>query len=334
MATYNGEQYILEQLQSLANQTHLPLELVVGDDGSKDRTLEIIEEFRAYAPFPVRVYQNETNLGFARNFLATAKRCNGDWVSFCDQDDVWLPNKLAEATGAITKAPNSSMVLQNAWLCNDEILSCGKKFPDKLTAGIYQRSRQYGFWVWLGFLQTVHRDIIDLWDGDFLPQNYFPDHLEYSHDKWTCVIANAIGGIIVCDEPVALYRRHEAALTGSYTQQTVGERLAKARGVSGEHYDFLAEVAEECADYVHRLAERVDKATWASMFRDNSIEFKLLADIQRLRSRLYAAPRVAERLSLALKIARKGGYFGPNFHAMGLLSAAKDLSRVALGKRL
>lgn len=334
MATYNGEQYINEQLQSLADQSHLPDELVVGDDGSSDATLSIIEDFRTHAPFPVYIHGNPVNLGFARNFLATAKRCQGDWIAFCDQDDVWLPDKLAKAVRAIDHTPNSCMVLQNAWLCDGVLSSRGRKFPDILIAGVHDRASQYGFWVWLGFLQTVHRDIIDLWDGGSLPRNYFPKHSEISHDKWTCLIANALGGIVVLSDPVALYRRHEAALTGNYSRQSVGERVAKARGVSGEHYDFVAEVAEECADYVHRLAERADKAPWASMFRDNSIEFQLLAEIQHLRARLYAAPSVGERLSLALKIARKGGYVGPTFHAMGLRSAAKDLTRVALGFRL
>lgn len=333
MATYNGEQYILEQLQSLADQTHLPLELVVGDDGSKDRTLEIIEKFRAYAPFPVRVHQNETNLGFARNFLATAKRCNGDWISFCDQDDVWLPKKLAEVSGAIKKVPNSCMVLQNAWLCNGDLSARGSKFPDRLTAGVHERASQYGFWVWLGCLQTVHRNVIELWDGGPLPANYFPGHPEYSHDKWTCMIANALGGIIVLDETVALYRRHEGALTGDYVRRSVAQRVAQARGVSSDHYDFLAEVAEDCADYMRRLGDRTDDSAWASAFLDGSKEFIRLAEVQRLRGRLYVAPRFRERLSVSLKIALGGGYIGPPFRSMGLRSAAKDAARLITGTR-
>jgi len=334
MATYNGEQHISEQLQSLAAQTHLPDELVVGDDGSTDATLDIIEGFSARAPFPVRIYRNETNLGYARNFLATAKRCQGDWVAFCDQDDFWLPTKLAETANAINHTPDCCMVLQNAWLCDGALLSHGRKFPDKLRTGFHARARQYGFWVWLGFLQTVHRDIIDLFDNGALPRNYFSNHAEISHDKWTCLIANALGGIVVLGDPVALYRRHEAALTGNYNRQSLGERVAKARAVVGEHYDFFADVAEDCAHYMQGLAERTDNAAWATAFRDNSNEFRHLSKIQQLRGRLYAAPRFRQRLSAALKIARDGGYSGQPFHAMGLRSAAKDLARIAVGPRL
>lgn len=334
MATFNGERFISEQLKSLAEQTRLPDELVVGDDGSTDATLSIIEAFREIAPFPVRIHQNEANLGYTRNFLATAKRCQGDWIAFCDQDDVWLPDKLAETVQAIDNKPDCCMVLQNAWLFDSGLSLRGRKFPDKLSAGFYNRAKQYGFWVWLGFLQTVHRDIIDLWDNGCLPRNYFPEHSEISHDKWTCLIANSLGGIVVLDDPVALYRRHETALTGNYNRQSVGMRVAKARSVSYDHYYFLADVAQDCADYMQCLAVRTENAAWASAFRDNSNEFRRLAEIQRLRARLYAAPSFGERISSALNIARKGGYVGPSFRAMGLRSAAKDIVRVALGLRL
>src|SRR5664280_13480 len=95
MATYNGERFIREQLDSLARQTYLPCELIVSDDGSTDRTLEIVEDFAKSAPFSVRAYRNEQNLGYADNFLKAASLCDGEWIAFCDQDDVWFDNKLA-----------------------------------------------------------------------------------------------------------------------------------------------------------------------------------------------------------------------------------------------
>lgn len=333
MATYNGEKYIDEQLQSLAEQSHLPAELVIGDDSSSDATMSIVEDFRARAPFPVHIHRNEVNLGYARNFLATAKRCQGDWIAFCDQDDVWLPNKLAEAARAIESTRGCHMVLQNAWLCPGDLSARSRRFPDRLAAGVHNRASQYGFWVWLGCLQTIHRSVIALWDGERMPANYFPGKPEYSHDKWTCLIANALGGVVVLNEPVALYRRHEGAITGDYIGKSVCQRVTQARGVSSDHYNFLAEVAEDCADYLRRLGDRTDDGAWASAFRDGSGEFVRLAEIQRLRGRVYAAPHFHERLSASLKIARGGGYIGPPFRSMGLRSAAKDAVRVMTGTR-
>src|SRR5581483_5816839 len=95
MATYNGGQFIREQLDSLSRQTFLPCELVVCDDGSTDHTLAIVETFAASAPFAVRIHRNKKRLGFGPNFLKAASLCDGEVIAFSDQDDVWLETKLA-----------------------------------------------------------------------------------------------------------------------------------------------------------------------------------------------------------------------------------------------
>ena len=68
LATYNGEKYLLEQLNSIKNQNYLPTELVINDDKSSDDTLSVIEYFSKTAPFTIRVCQNERNLGYSGNF--------------------------------------------------------------------------------------------------------------------------------------------------------------------------------------------------------------------------------------------------------------------------
>ena len=94
MATFNGARYIRQQLASLAAQSHLPLELVVTDDGSTDETLNLVDEFATHAPFPVFVHRNKTRLGHRANFLQAAILCTSDLVAFCDQDDVWHRRKI------------------------------------------------------------------------------------------------------------------------------------------------------------------------------------------------------------------------------------------------
>ncbi|KPQ20038.1 MAG: Glycosyl transferase family 2 [Halomonas sp. HL-93] len=331
MATYNGGRYIGEQLESLADQSHLPEELVVGDDGSTDGTLEILEDFRERAPFPVRVQRNGENLGYAQNFLSTAQRCKGDWISFCDQDDVWLPNKLADVARAVARTPQSCMVLQNAWLCDKDLVSRNRKFPDFIRSGVYGQGTQYGFWVWPGFLKTIHSSTINLLTGDEMPRSWFPRDGKLTHDKWTCLIANAIGGIVVLDEPVALYRRHEAALTGDFIEKTIGERVRQSRTVSADHYKFLADVAADCAIYMKCLSDQTDSPKLALSLLNNSKDFHKLEKTQRLRARLYLEDRRFQRLLLFFAILYSSGYFGSPFTAMGSRSAVKDAVRVVLG---
>src|ERR687894_3003245 len=94
MCTYNGARFVAEQLASVAAQTRPPDELVVCDDGSTDETCRLVEEFAARAPFPVRLFVNERNLGSTRNFGRAVALCEGDLVALSDQDDVWHPEKL------------------------------------------------------------------------------------------------------------------------------------------------------------------------------------------------------------------------------------------------
>jgi glycosyltransferase involved in cell wall biosynthesis len=95
MATYNGERFLEEQLRTLGEQVKLPDEVVVCDDGSTDRTLEILVQFAERAPFRVRLVINDQRLGWRENFLKAASLCTSDYIAFCDQDDVWLPDKLS-----------------------------------------------------------------------------------------------------------------------------------------------------------------------------------------------------------------------------------------------
>ncbi|MBQ2594941.1 MAG: glycosyltransferase, partial [Candidatus Riflebacteria bacterium] len=115
MATYNGEKYLLEQLQSFCKQTILPTELVIYDDCSTDKTCKIIEEFSNTAPFKVKLIRGEKNIGgsvrdgYGMSFSKAAEACKGDYIFFSDQDDVWFPNKI-ESNAIINKLlPNNEI---------------------------------------------------------------------------------------------------------------------------------------------------------------------------------------------------------------------------------
>lgn len=95
LCTCNGERFLGEQLASLASQSCLPSELVVCDDASDDGTYDLLENFARSAPFPVRLYRNQKRLGIGQNFEQAIRLCSGSVIALCDQDDVWLPEKLA-----------------------------------------------------------------------------------------------------------------------------------------------------------------------------------------------------------------------------------------------
>ena len=93
MATYNGEKYLREQLQSLYNQTYTDWTLYIGDDGSSDGTASIVREFsQRYGN--IVFHQNSEGKGAMRNFMDLLAEAEADYYMFCDQDDVWLPHKV------------------------------------------------------------------------------------------------------------------------------------------------------------------------------------------------------------------------------------------------
>ena len=89
MTTYNGSKYLNDQLKSFSQQDQAPDELIVCDDGSSDNTIKILEKFSLNAPFDVKIYQNESNLGFTKNFENALSKCTGDLIFLSDQDDIW-----------------------------------------------------------------------------------------------------------------------------------------------------------------------------------------------------------------------------------------------------
>lgn len=115
MATFNGEKYIKEQMESIRLQTKPPQEVIICDDGSGDHTRDLIADYIAtYHLSPSWILiKNEKNLGYGENFRKAADQATGDYIFFADQDDIWHPEKLRIMTGIFRKHPDCTL------LCSD-----------------------------------------------------------------------------------------------------------------------------------------------------------------------------------------------------------------------
>ena len=100
MATHNGRVYLEKQLQSLLAQTYLPLEIVISDDGSTDGTRELLSQY-AGVHRHIHVLYAESQ-GINNNFQNGVLACKGEYIAFCDQDDVWEKDKLAHLAAAFS----------------------------------------------------------------------------------------------------------------------------------------------------------------------------------------------------------------------------------------
>lgn len=112
MASYNGEKYIKEQILSILNQNYRIKELIIGDDGSKDKTIQIIEELiLKYSN--IKLIKNKKNMGVSKNFMNLLKIATGDIIFFSDQDDIWYENKISKMIEKIVDKEQKILIYSN-----------------------------------------------------------------------------------------------------------------------------------------------------------------------------------------------------------------------------
>ena len=122
MATYNGEAFVEEQVRSIVNQTYTDWRLLIHDDGSTDKTLDILHRL-AHKDKRIVVIEDETSkLGVAKNFIHLVTKSSAPFCMFCDQDDIWLPNKVEKMLHAIQQYNQNipQVLYTNAFLWNPE----------------------------------------------------------------------------------------------------------------------------------------------------------------------------------------------------------------------
>lgn len=121
MCTYNGEAFIEEQIQSILNQTHKDFRLIIVDDISKDRTVEIIQKMMQLDN-RIELHQNPKNLGYFNNFLSGLDYVTSEYLFFADQDDVWVDNKLEVQLADLMQEDESVLMnFSNSYLLYDEV---------------------------------------------------------------------------------------------------------------------------------------------------------------------------------------------------------------------
>jgi glycosyltransferase involved in cell wall biosynthesis len=259
LATYNGERFLREQLDSLARQSSLPYELVVSDDRSSDGTLGIVEAFAREAPFPVRTHRSDENLGWQENFVRAALRCEGEWIAFCDQDDVWLPDKLKRVSECALQHPEVVMVVHSAALAKENLDLSGGRLPDIRRFRLVPPLHNHPFSTHLGFATCFQRALLRDVPVQLRPCDpNIPDR-QLSHDQLITLLANVVGTVAYLPDVLALYRRHAHAATG---QTGTGEHhrnlrtlIAGLMKAGNGRYRFHAEIARKHSAFLRSVGE-------------------------------------------------------------------------------
>ena len=212
LSTYNGEQFLAEQIQSIQNQTVQDWKLLIRDDGSRDRTREIIQEFVAQDSRIHWINENESkNLGVIKSFHNLALFEEADVYFFSDQDDVWLPQKLELSLAEARKYPAEMplMVYMDLTVVNQdlEVLSSSmiRSQSGHANTELVQELTENTV---TGGVAMVNHALIQLW-------NQTEDIL--MHDWYLALLATAFGKLVYIDQPGELYRQHEHNVLGART---------------------------------------------------------------------------------------------------------------------
>jgi glycosyltransferase involved in cell wall biosynthesis len=295
---YNSEGFLAEQLESFRNQTRLPDELVVSDDCSVDRSVAIIKDFAAKAPFPVRLSVNQHNLGMSRNFEHAFELCKGDIIFPSDGDDIWLPSKLGRMEAAFIESPDLCLVVCNSDLVDRSLQPLGRPLVRDAQLrlsirSLLARANPLGPWILLpfaGHAMAFHANCLP-W---FTP---IPDIALFERGGWDTWVGSVIGATgrwkLLQEPPLVLYRQHVSQASGGakvWSRTWVKRRLAE----SSNHY-YLQRAREadlilqrilhnglpEVSEAVQFLQERREHFNNRAVLRNDS-KFPLLIILNEL----------------------------------------------------
>jgi len=199
MCTYNGENYLSEQIDSLLNQTCTVDEIIVQDDGSTDGTVTLIEKYAANNP-AIKLFHNDGAHGVNNNFFSAMKRARGEFIAICDQDDIWEPTKLEKQMAAI----------------GDKLLCTCRTKPfstDGSAVNYDPRTPNYRLPRMLYSSVAGHTMLINRKLLDMIPDQAYVGKLYY--DVYLALTAAANDSIVLVNEVLVHYRRHDDAVTFS-----------------------------------------------------------------------------------------------------------------------
>ncbi len=320
LCTYNGARFLGAQLASLARQTLPPAELVVCDDGSTDTTLEIVATFAHCAPFPVRTVANPVRLGYAGNFLSGVARCTGEFVAFCDQDDVWHDDKLRRCAAALAHH-GAVLVLHRAEVVDADLHPLHRAKPDLTRTCALPRCGCELALTWPGFAMVFSAALLRDLDPARRPCDHLaPGHPRLAHDQWVAFLARAAGPVVLLADSLALYRQHAANVCGAAAPAPPAPTLA------GDHRAYLhrAEAAAYYSKYLAALS-RSAPGPLARTWRQSSDDYRRVADRYSTRARLHHPVRSwRPRLRAFAALLTDRAYIPRSRGGLGLRALVKD----------
>lgn len=224
MTTYNGERFLAQQIESLLSQTLKPDTIIICDDRSSDNTIEILEQFKK--SHGIRYFVNEERLGVVGNFKkAVALASSADYIALCDQDDIWLPEKLEKSIlelSLIDDGITPAMIYSDLIVIDQQNNILNPSLTNEMGTDKYQHcltTLLFGNFT-LGCTILMNRQMSKLFAD-------IPINPVFNHDAWITLIAFSFGKVSCLPEAGILYRKHENNVTFAHHKKS--KRLERVK---------------------------------------------------------------------------------------------------------
>ncbi len=273
LAVYQANtQWLIKQLQSLNKQDYLKIELIIWDDCPEHPVDErVIEE--NITQFPYELIRGKQNLGSNLAFENLTKLARGDYIAYCDQDDIWLPNKISTMVRVLEER-NAALVCCDQYIIDEH----GSRIADTIKA----IRKRHVFHSGMGVAKYLVSDNFVTGCACLLPtwiaRKAIPFETIFVHDQWIALIAALEGSIEVIEEPLIEYRQHSNNQTGiltgvydkaSYYEWRIEYFLKRAKALQRRMGD-IEEIKQEIQIYEEWMQARKSYFThlnWASLYK-------------------------------------------------------------------
>lgn len=253
LCTYNGEKYLSEQLDSIIDQTYKNIEIIAVDDCSSDSTLTILQEYALKHSF-IKVFCNNENKGYSKNFEYAVSLCKGDYIAISDQDDIWISDKLESLLNKIS-TNNNLLVHSISSLIDEKGNSLNKTTFDK-------RSNNYDsvdpriltlFNIFLGHSMLFKKELVEI---------AFPIPQHSTYDAWLGFVATNKNSVCVLKKVTTLFRQHNSNTSKKWEGDT---KLQKITLLKNRLHDFLTIPDLQHRAFFEELYSLVEKRANGSM---------------------------------------------------------------------
>lgn len=222
LCTYNGSKFLKDQMDSLIAQTHETIEIIVSDDHSTDGTYELLLDYRKKHPH-IRLFRNEENVGYVKNFEMAIQQCKGEYIALCDQDDIWELSKITELVNGIH---DDVLIYHDSRFMDETGQIMDKKLSDVVNFYDGDQAEAFLFFNCISSHAVMFkRELL----GHLLP---FPNG--GFHDAWIGYVACNLGSITFVEECLVAYRQHAGSATDILKRKGKAVKLSRANRYRNE----------------------------------------------------------------------------------------------------